>query len=250
MRNSAAAWWCGVLVLACCPAGGCGLAKTQQASLSPSAPAYTVEMRPLGKKPIEVTSPFPNSITVQQALEQSKAVKKFKRMQVAVARKSAETGQTVLLPCSACDGAATRDVSEKLRVTIPAGVDDASRIRVKGKGSAGDAGTEPGDLYLVVKLEPDPVFKKDGRNLYSEVRIHALDAMLGTSVEVETLDGKASMKVPPGTQNGKRFRVKGHGIIKDGARGDLIVQVEVTVPEKLTPEQEEAMKKFAEAMKS
>jgi molecular chaperone DnaJ len=146
------------------------------------------------------------------------------------------TGKAVLLPCSACDGAGNRDVSEKLRVTIPAGVDDGSRIRVRGKGSAGEAGSEPGDLYLVVKLEADPVFKKDGRNLHSDVRINALNAMLGTSVEVETLEGKANMKVPAGTQGGQKFRLRGKGVppAKEGEEaGDLYVIIQLDVPTQL-----------------
>ena len=98
-------------------------------------------------------------------------------------------------------------------------------------------------------MKPDRFYRREGLDLIAPVKINIAQATLGTKVSVKTLDGKkVSVKIPPGTTSGKRFRIPGLGIERDGRRGDLIVEVEVTVPEKLTPEQEEAMKKFAEAM--
>lgn len=149
------------------------------------------------------------------------------------------TGKTILLPCTACDGAGLREVSERLKVTIPAGVDEGNRIRVRGKGSAGPEGGQPGDLYLTIKIAPDPTFKREGKDLHSETRVHALDAMLGTTVDVETLDGKATMKIPAGTQGGQRFRLKGKGVPapKEGEdAGDLYVTIQMDVPRNLDDE--------------
>ncbi len=158
------------------------------------------------------------------------------------------SGKAVLLPCSACDGVGSRDVSEKLRVTIPAGVDEGSRIRVRGKGGAGEQGAPPGDLFLVVKLEEDPHFKRQGQDLVSTVRIHALNAMVGTQVDVETLEGHASMKVPPGTQGGQTFRLRGKGVpsaVEGQPAGDLLVTVQLDVPATLDDE----ARRLVEALK-
>lgn len=161
------------------------------------------------------------------------------------------TGQAVLLPCSACDGKGARQVSERLRVTVPPNVQAGDRIRVRGKGQAGRNGGAPGDLYLLVTLEDDPTFKIEGRNLLSVVRVHALNAMLGTTVEVETLNGKASMKIPPGTQGGQRFRLKGKGLPapKDGEEpGDLYVTVQIDVPGNLDEEARTLVRQLKERL--
>jgi molecular chaperone DnaJ len=146
------------------------------------------------------------------------------------------TGKAILLPCTACDGKGSREVAEKLKVTIPAGVEDGNRIRVRGKGVASDSGGAPGDLFLVVKVTPDPVFRREGKDLHADVRVHALDAMLGATVEVETLDGKATMKIPAGTQGGQKFRLKGKGVpgAKEGELpGDLYVAAQIDIPRDL-----------------
>ena len=99
-------------------------------------------------------------------------------------------------------------------------------------------------------MKPDRFYRREALDLIAPVKISIADATLGKKINVKTLDGtKVSIRIPSGTQNGKRFRVRGHGIEKDGLKGDLIVEVEVTVPEQLTPEQEDAMRAFAEAMK-
>ncbi len=122
----------------------------------------------------------------------------------------------------------------------------------KGKGNSGTKGdAAPGDLLITFQVRPDRFYRREGLDLVAPVPISIADATLGKKINVKTLDGtKVSIRIPAGTQSGKRFRVRGQGIEKDGARGDLLVHVELKVPEKLTPEQEEAMRKFADAMKT
>jgi molecular chaperone DnaJ len=133
-------------------------------------------------------------------------------------------------------------------ITVPVGVDTGTKIRLKGQGGRGSNNGPPGDLLITFSVKPDRFYKREGVDLIAPVPINIAQATLGSRVSVKTLDGtKVAIKIPPGTTSGKRFRVRGQGIEKDGAKGDLIVQVEVAVPEKLTPEQEEAMKAFAEA---
>jgi molecular chaperone DnaJ len=134
-------------------------------------------------------------------------------------------------------------------ITVPPGVDEGTKIRLKGQGARGPNGGPPGDLLITFHVKPDRFYRREGLDVIAPVKINIAQATLGTKVSVKTLDGKkVSVKIPAGTTSGKRFRVPGMGIERDGRRGDLIVEVEVTVPEKLTPEQEEAMRKFAEAM--
>jgi molecular chaperone DnaJ len=142
-------------------------------------------------------------------------------------------GQVPTEPCPTCSGTGQVRTRKKVLITVPPGVDEGTKIRLKGQGARGPKGGPPGDLLII-----------------APVKITIPQATLGTKLTVKTLDGKkVTIRIPPGTTSGKRFRVPGQGIERDGRRGDLIVEVaEVTVPDKLTPEQEEAMRKFAEAM--
>jgi molecular chaperone DnaJ len=159
-------------------------------------------------------------------------------------------GQVPTERCPTCAGAGEVRTRKKVQISVPPGVDNGTRIRLKGQGAGGTKGGPPGDLLITFQVAPDRFYKREGLDLIAPVPIGIVDATLGKKINVKTLDGtKVSIKIPPGTQNGKRFRVRGQGIAKDGAKGDLIVQTEVQVPEKLTPEQEEAMKKFAETLK-
>ena len=133
-------------------------------------------------------------------------------------------------------------------ITAPAGVDTGTKIRLKGQGGRGVKNGPPGDLLITFQVEPDRFFKREGLDLIAPVKINIAQATLGSKISVTTLDGKkVAIKIPPGTTSGKRFRVRGQGIKKGEQMGDLIVQVEVDVPEKLTEEQEKAMREFAEA---
>ncbi|MEO7458464.1 MAG: molecular chaperone DnaJ [Gemmatimonadaceae bacterium] len=159
-------------------------------------------------------------------------------------------GQVPTERCPTCAGAGEVRTRRKMQITVPTGVDTGTKIRLKGQGARGTKGGPAGDLLIGFQVTPDRFYRREGLDLIAPVPISIADATLGQKINVKTLDGtKVSIRIPAGTQNGKRFRVRGQGIEKDTTRGDLIVQAEITVPEKLTPEQEEAMRKFAEAMK-
>lgn len=157
-------------------------------------------------------------------------------------------GQVPTERCPTCAGAGEVRSRRKVSITVPSGVDTGTKIRLKGQGGKGMKNGPPGDLLITFAVTPDRFYKREGLDLIAPVPINIAQATLGSRVSVKTLDGtKVAIKIPPGTASGKRFRVRSQGIEKDGTKGDLIVQVEVAVPEKLTPEQEEAMKAFAEA---
>jgi molecular chaperone DnaJ len=158
-------------------------------------------------------------------------------------------GQVPTERCPTCGGSGEVRTRKKVTITVPKGVDDGTKIRLKGQGGRGPNGGPPGDLLITFRVKPDRFYRREGLDLIAPVKINIAQATLGSKISVKTLDGKkVAIKIPPGTTSGKRFRVRNQGIERDGSRGDLIVDVEVTVPEKLTQEQEEAMKKFAEAM--
>jgi len=134
-------------------------------------------------------------------------------------------------------------------VRIPAGVGDGSRVRISGEGEQGSGGGQSGDLYLRVRLAPHPRFERKGRDLYTHVAVPLTTVVLGGDVEVPTLSGRTlRLKIPPNTQNGQVFRLKGHGMPvtgKSGEHGDLYATVDVELPKTLTPEQ----RKHFEALK-
>ena len=137
----------------------------------------------------------------------------------------------------------TITVNDKnIRITIPAGVEDGQVIRLKNHGAPGANGGPDGDLYITFRIEPDPVFKRVGNDLYVTLNLDLYTAVLGGEVMVDTLDGKVKLKVKPGTQNGTKSRLKGKGFPvykKDGAFGDLFVTYNILIPENLTPRQKE-----------
>ena len=133
---------------------------------------------------------------------------------------------------------------KRIKVKIPQGVADGARIRVSGKGSPGSGGGPAGDLYVTVNVAPHPVFARSGSNLGLTVPITFVEASLGAEVSVPTLDGKVTLRIPPGTPNGKTFRVSGKGVTTAKGTGDLLVTVEVAVPKTLTDEQRRLLEKF------
>jgi molecular chaperone DnaJ len=150
--------------------------------------------------------------------------------------------------CPTCNGSGEVRVRKKMMITAPAGVDTGTKIRIKGQGGRGTHNGPPGDLLITFQVEPDRFFRREGLDLIAPVKINIAQATLGSKISVTTIDGKkVAIKIPPGTPNGKRFRVRGQGITKDNRTGDLIVEALVDVPAKLTEEQEKAMKEFAEA---
>jgi molecular chaperone DnaJ len=158
-------------------------------------------------------------------------------------------GQRTIIkdPCSGCGGAGRVRKLHTLSVKIPAGVDTGSRLKLRGEGETGPAGGAPGDLYVVIQVEPHPIFVRDNLDIICEVPISFVQAALGAEIDVPTLDGKVKMKIPPGTQTGKVFRMKGKGIkdVQGYQQGDQHVHVTVETPTRLTSRQKELLKEFA-----
>jgi len=138
-----------------------------------------------------------------------------------------------LTTCPTCHGEGTVSKAEPLEVRIKPGTRDGQRIRLPGKGNAGARGGAAGDLYAIIRTEPHPVFRRDGDDIYLTVPVSAAEAALGAKIEVPTVDGRALLKIPPGTQSGQKLRLREKGVpsaTKDGVRGDEIVEITVTVP--------------------
>jgi len=155
-------------------------------------------------------------------------------------------GTMISDPCSSCHGRGRVRKTRTLSVKVPAGVDDGDRIRLSGEGEAGRNGGPPGDLYVEVRVNPHKLFNRDGADLSCEVPISFATASLGGEVELPTLDGNVSLKIPAGTQSGKVFRLRGKGvtIVRDPRKGDLFAQVAVETPVNLTSEQKDMLNKF------
>jgi molecular chaperone DnaJ len=150
--------------------------------------------------------------------------------------------------CPTCGGSGEQRSRKKVNITVPSGVDSGSKIRLKGQGGRGVRGGAAGDIMITFNVKPDDQWSREGLDLIVHAPVNIAQATLGSKVSVETLDEKTvSIKIPAGTPGGKRFRVRGQGIAKDGKRGDLLVEVAVTVPEKLSEKQAQLMKDFAEA---
>jgi molecular chaperone DnaJ len=157
-------------------------------------------------------------------------------------------GQVPTEPCPTCHGSGDVRVKRKVLINVPAGVDTASKIRLKGQGGKGPQGGPAGDLIITFNVLPDKFYRRDGLDVIATVPLNIAQATLGTKISVKTLNGKkVAIKIPPGTPSGKRFRVRGQGIQKGEKKGDLIVEVSIQVPEKLSEEQERMMKEFAES---
>jgi molecular chaperone DnaJ len=135
----------------------------------------------------------------------------------------------------------------RIAVTVPAGVDDGSKLRIAGQGERGPQGGPPGDLIVRFKVRDDPFFERDGLDLWCEVPINLAQAMMGSKVKVRTADNRrVVLKIPAGTQSGTTFRIKGQGVEKGEKRGDQLVKVVVKLPDKLTDEGREALEKLVE----
>ena len=137
-------------------------------------------------------------------------------------------------PCKVCGGEGRVRRTETIDVRIPAGVASGGRVRVPGKGNAGTMGAPPGDLYLLVEVRPHPFFERRGNDLYTKVPVTVSEATLGAKVEVPTIDGRALVKVPPGTNSGSTLRLREKGVpsARNGARGDQYVEIQVVVPKR------------------
>ena len=152
-------------------------------------------------------------------------------------------------PCSVCQGRGVTPKTEQVKVRIPAGVDTGSRVRVPGKGEGGRMGAPAGDLFIITNVGQHPHFTRKGDNIYVTVPLTVPEAALGAKIEVPTVEGKASLRIPPGTQSGQKFRMSGRGapsLRNPQARGDQFVEVQVTLPKVLSEETKDLLRRFAQ----
>ena len=159
------------------------------------------------------------------------------------------SGRIIEHPCPTCHGSGAERRTRKFQVKIPAGVKDGARIKLARRGEPGPAGGQPGDLYVRVRVREHAVFGRKGDNLTVDLPVSYAEAALGANVEVPTLNGPVTLKVPAGTPNGKTFRVRGKGAPKKGGHGDMLVTVNVDVPGKLSREEKQLLKQLQEAQK-
>jgi molecular chaperone DnaJ len=158
----------------------------------------------------------------------------------------AGTGEQRPRPCERCNGVGQEARTDTMTVQVPPGVADGERVRVEGKGNVGLRGGPPGDLYVTVHVAPHPSFHRDGDNVHMVVPIAVHEAALGAKVEIETPDGMARLRVPPGTQSGQRFRLRERGAAsrRDGRRGDLVIEVRLMLPKLLDERSKELLREF------
>lgn len=158
------------------------------------------------------------------------------------------SGRTPGPACPKCGGQGSVPATKKFSVKFPAGVDNGSKIRIPGKGEPGAGGMPAGDLYITTQIGNHPLFERKGSNLHVEAPITIVEAALGTRIEVPTPEGKASVKIPEGTDSGKTFRLRGKGFpsLHSAGRGDLYVKVKVSTPKNLSRQERDLLHKFAE----
>ena len=159
-------------------------------------------------------------------------------------------GKTIEDPCGSCHGQGRVEKTKTLSVKVPPGVDTGDRIRLSGEGEAGPEGGPSGDLFVQMSVKQHPIFERDGKNLYCEVPITFVAAALGGELEVPTLDGRVSLKIPSETQTGKLFRLRGKGVkpVRGGSVGDLLCRAVVETPVNLNKEQKELLRQFQESL--
>ena len=161
-------------------------------------------------------------------------------------------GRLVTDPCRACSGRGRVERRKTLSVEVPAGVDTGDRVRLSGEGEAGPAGMPPGDLYVQMRVAEHPIFTRDNNHLYCEVPLGFADAALGGEIEVPTLDGRVKLKVPPETQTGKLFRLRGRGAppVRGGTPGDILCRVVVETPVHLSEQQKDILREFKASLEA
>lgn len=160
-------------------------------------------------------------------------------------------GEIIETPCSNCRGQGVVNETRTISVKIPAGVDDGDQMRVRGQGEQSKDGI-PGDLFVHIRLKKHPIFKRDAEDLYCEMPVSFATLALGGEVEIPTLDGRAKLKIPAGTQSGKSFRLRGKGVksVRTGVSGDLYCKVNAETPVSLTKEQKKALQEFDDLVKN
>lgn len=158
-------------------------------------------------------------------------------------------GQIVRVPCATCGGRTVVDGERQLSVKVPAGVETGSRLRIRGEGGAGEAGTPPGDLYVEIEVAPDPRFERAGADLIHRVDVGVSEAILGSKIDIPLVDGhETDLEIPAGTQPNTVIRIPGEGMgrLDRRGRGDLLVEVNVVIPRKISDEEEELVRRLAE----
>jgi molecular chaperone DnaJ len=157
-------------------------------------------------------------------------------------------GRIITTPCSSCQGRGRLPTTKRLLVTIPAGIDDGSQIRLAGEGEPGAEGGTPGHLYITIHVKPHRYFRRQGNDLLLDVPINVAQAALGDEVEIPTLDGSTPLQIPAGTQSGRTVRLRGQGVpyLRASGRGDLQVKLHVMIPTELTSEQRQLLERLAE----
>jgi molecular chaperone DnaJ len=156
------------------------------------------------------------------------------------------TGRQAEVRCPSCGGHQMEMRAESLTFNVPAGLPDGARIRVPGKGHAGRNGGEPGDLFVTAHVEPHPLFRREGDDLHIVVPIAVHEAALGAKIDIPAIDGRARLRIPPGTQSGQRFRLRERGVpaARDGRRGDLVAEVRMVLPRLLDERSKELLREF------
>jgi molecular chaperone DnaJ len=159
-------------------------------------------------------------------------------------------GRVIAHPCTECRGSGRQHRNRKLAVSIPAGIEHGTQMRLTGEGEPGAGGGPPGDLYVSVRVKEHPLFTRDGYDLHFSMPVNVAQATLGTTVKIPTLEGQAELDVPAGTQSGQRFRLKGQGVahLNSNRRGDQLVRVVVTTPRSLTEEQQRLFQELSESL--
>ncbi|MEM1187924.1 MAG: molecular chaperone DnaJ [Pseudomonadota bacterium] len=159
-------------------------------------------------------------------------------------------GYTIADPCPTCRGQGRVEKTKKLSVKVPPGVDTGDRIRLAGEGEAGAEGGPPGDLFVQMSVKQHPLFERDGKHLFCEVPITFADAALGGELEIPTLDGRVKLKIPPETQTGKLFRLRGKGVqpVRGGGVGDLLCRAVVETPVNLSKQQKELLRELQDSL--
>ncbi|MHB1142466.1 MAG: molecular chaperone DnaJ [Sulfuricaulis sp.] len=160
-------------------------------------------------------------------------------------------GKVITDPCPTCHGAGRVQHTKTLSVKVPAGVDEGDQIRLAGEGEAGENGGPPGDLFVQIRLKPHSLFKREQDDLYCEMPVSFATTVLGGELEVPTLDGRASIKIPPGTQSEKLFRLRGKGVrnVRSGQTGDLYCRISVETPVNLTARQKELLQELDQSLR-
>jgi molecular chaperone DnaJ len=168
-------------------------------------------------------------------------------VQISTCPQCSGSGRIAGEPCETCRGGGSVRKVAKIEVTVPRGIDDGQYLRVAGEGEAGERGGPPGDLYVVVHVPQHPIFERHGKDLYCKTTIDLSTAILGGEVQVPTMTGNATLRIPAGTQSHTVFRLRGQGMpgLNSNRRGDQLVKVVVHIPEKISKKQRELLREFS-----